>query len=71
MEKFLPFIDCRSAKDDLGEHVLYKDDNYRISFCPNVFIELYTSILFIRSGQVHRFTYMMESGIDAMIVTGG
>lgn len=71
MEKFLPFIDCRSAKDDLGEHVLYKDDNYRISFCPNVFYRTLYFYTFKWSGQVHRFTYMMESGINAMIVTGG
>lgn len=48
-------VHCKFAEDDLGEHVLHKDENYRISLCLNIFYRTLFLCTFTWSEQVYRF----------------
>ncbi|ESR33732.1 hypothetical protein CICLE_v10006408mg [Citrus x clementina] len=54
-------LHCKSKDDDLGEHVLHKDESYNFSFCRNVFGETLYFCSFEWSGKVHRFDIFDES----------
>ncbi|ESR33798.1 hypothetical protein CICLE_v10007106mg [Citrus x clementina] len=48
-------LHCKSKDNDLGEHVLHKDESYNFSFCQNVLAETLFFCTFEWSGQVHKF----------------
>lgn len=48
-------LHCNSGDNDLGEHFLHKDENYKFSFCTNVFDKTLYYCSFAWSGQVRWF----------------
>lgn len=48
-------LHCKSKDDDLGVHLLHRDESYRFRFCPHLLGKTLFFCSFVWSGQVHWF----------------